>query len=234
LGAWDATTKAPTIAMDAFLIDPANPPKLTIIATFKVSMKESGMNTSKGVYLLGSQTGWTFTPMTHEGDSLYSVTLKLVEGDTAVYYFVTTNSWDNYKNYREPAIPNECGDMAIVGWAGDRLLIVPAKDTTVSYAWGKCSLPIKTGIFGIKKNDEKFLVYPNPAKRIINIILPATTNENTTIEFSDFSGKAILKHTFEKGSRSISISTEAFARGIYFMKIYMNSYVIAYEKCIIE
>jgi arabinogalactan endo-1,4-beta-galactosidase len=182
LGAWDYVTKAPTVAMDAFLIDPANPPKTAINVTFKVSMKGSRMITSNGVYLLGTLTGWTFSPMTPEGDSLYSVTFKLLPGDTAKYYFITTNSWTDYKNFREPAIPNDCGDSTIVGWTGDRLLMIPKKDTTVSYIWGTCQIPIITAIKIDANDNSGTCVFPNPS-----------SNGKITIRLKNYSGITKLK-----------------------------------------
>jgi arabinogalactan endo-1,4-beta-galactosidase len=232
--AWDYVTKAPTIGMDAFLIDPANPPKLTYNVTFKVSMKGSGMSTSNGVYILGTQTGWTFTQMTNEEDSMYTVSLKLVEGDTAKYYFITTNSWDNYKNYREPAIPNECGDSIIVGWIGDRLLIVPKKDTTVAYNWGTCEKPLKTEINQGSQNNSQVEVYPNPSSGIILMTYNKPITSDTYIEFFNISGKLVKKLKVILNSSSTSIDISEFAKGIYILKLTNNGNLIEHKKIIVS
>ena len=105
--------------------------------TFLVSMKGSGMDYDT-VYIVGDNTDWDFIPMIDMGDSVYSVTLDLTEGDSLAYYYITNNSWTDYEAYRE-TVPDDCDfSTELSGWDGDRALVVPENDTTISYIWGSC------------------------------------------------------------------------------------------------
>lgn len=100
-------------------------------------MKGSGMEYDT-VYIVGENTAWAFVPMIDMGDSVFSVTLELNAGDSLAYYYITNNSWTGYEAYRE-AVPVDCDFSAeLAGWEGDRALVVPENDTTISYVWGTC------------------------------------------------------------------------------------------------
>jgi arabinogalactan endo-1,4-beta-galactosidase len=233
LGAWNSQTKAPTVALDAFLIDPANPPAKLYDITYKVNMKGSNMSTSNGVYLVGSQTGWTFTQMKPESDSLYSITLKQAAGENSVYYFVTSNSWDNYMNFREPAIPDDCGDSIIISWPGDRLLIVPSKDTVVAYAWGSCAATITSNISMNNSIKEKFQIYPNPAKSYFCIKSNIASETRIYFEIIDISGHIICKQTLNNNRDTQICDISDFQSGIFFVKFFDNIKILEYKKLII-
>ncbi len=94
--------------------------------TFQVDMSEQSVSTN-GVHLTGSFQGWNpgTTPMLDMGESLYSVTALISQGDSVEYKFINGNEWDDVE-----IVPQECGvDDGQGGY--NRYLTVPEMDTTL-------------------------------------------------------------------------------------------------------
>lgn len=72
---------------------------------------------------------------------------------------------------------------------------------------------------------EKFALFPNPVKSILNI---ASENEINSLEIYDNLGRLIRKADHQK-----SVKVDDFAKGIYYLKIQTNDKVY-YEKFIKE
>ncbi|MBO4231905.1 MAG: S8 family serine peptidase [Bacteroidales bacterium] len=74
-----------------------------------------------------------------------------------------------------------------------------------------------TGL-GIEDNatDEEFAIFPNPAKDLLNVALPAgMQNQNLTI--FDLSGKAIMSQTLNDLNTTINVGN--LSSGIYFVRV---------------
>lgn len=71
-----------------------------------------------------------------------------------------------------------------------------------------------------KISNYKFEVYPNPAETSVNITIPIICSENQIIEIIDFSGKTVIKKTFNKSNLQIDVSS--LNEGLYYLKI--NNY----------
>ena len=69
-------------------------------------------------------------------------------------------------------------------------------------------------------NNNKFEIFPNPTKISVNILLPITCSENQIFEIIDFSGKTILRKSFNKSNSQIDVSS--LNEGLYYFKI--NNY----------
>ncbi|MBN2611413.1 MAG: T9SS type A sorting domain-containing protein [Bacteroidales bacterium] len=192
-------------------------PAFGVNITFQVSMKGSGMDLANGVYIVGTLNEWTFEAMTNDGDSLFSITKDLAAGDTFAYYYITSNSWDNYQNFREPRIPNECGDSIIVGWSGDRLIIVPSSPVTDAKVWGSCNAPGgQTSINNTFSESPGIKIYPNPAIDIIYIDI-SSYNSAVSIELIDLTGRVLKKLENQKIRADINLKN--LPSNVYMIRI---------------
>lgn len=85
----------------------------------------------------------------------------------------------------------------------------------------------------IEKKDYDVKVYPNPAFDIINVV----SNENKTIQsivLIDLSGREILNIENSIGQNKIEINLKGKNKGLYFLKINLNSKEVITKKIIIE
>jgi hypothetical protein len=185
--------------------------------TFQVSMKGTGLDYDS-VFVVGSHTDWAFVQMADEGDSLYSVSLNLLAGDTAVYYFITIGYWaSDYLDYRE-LVPADCDySNELVGWEGDRAFIVPEETMTISYYYGTCD-EVETGA-GVNDRDEnslQFDLFPNPAGELVTILLPEMVKQ-TSIEILDISGKTVRKLEYSIGKTTLDVTD--LSQGVYLVKV---------------
>jgi len=94
--------------------------------TFMVDMTKESISPN-GVFLAGSFNNWSTTqnPMTWTGNSLYTVTMNLSEGQGYTYRFVNGNSVSGMET-----VPAACG-VPNTGGTYDRSVTVPAADTTL-------------------------------------------------------------------------------------------------------
>jgi len=99
---------------------------------FKVDM--TGQDVSRGVYIVGEINNWKITKMASEGNNIYYWSTKLAPGSSLAYYYLTTNSWDNYTKYRETVLAS-----CALKWNTDRVINVPPYDTVAMVLWGQCS-----------------------------------------------------------------------------------------------
>jgi len=81
-----------------------------------------------------------------------------------------------------------------------------------------------TGISEYSSIDNQVMIYPNPAKDIINILSLNNANTVESIEITDVLGRSVLKTGAYKGiQKLISINTNQFKKGTYFIKIALKS-----------
>ncbi len=202
----------------------AGGPPAAVNVTFNVSMKGSGRDLTKGVFLVGEITDWDFIPMSYLGDSLYSVTLKdILPGTTTAYYYITNNSWTNYRSYRE-TVPEECAySDEVTGdptWTSDRGLVVPSQDTVVGYVWDSCLVLDRSA--GIERGPEyggaSLAVYPNPASGELNLDWSAPSGIRF-VEILDLSGRLLLQERFPSGRTLVSLYLGGIPSGIYILKV---------------
>jgi hypothetical protein len=74
-------------------------------------------------------------------------------------------------------------------------------------------------------DGERVKLYPNPAKDQVYIKLDAKNESNITMELYDMFGKLIINENYEsvQGEFRTIVNVARFDRGIYFMKIKLNS-----------
>ena len=82
-------------------------------------------------------------------------------------------------------------------------------------------------------NENKIMIYPNPAVDIINIDLPnSSDNKQFELTLTDILGNVVTVN-YKYAQKSININVSNLARGVYFLKISNNSYVKT-EKIILK
>ncbi len=142
----------------------------SVQVTFAVDM--TGEDISRGVFLTGDQTGspWSIIPLSELKDSIYYWTTYLRPEDAGAYYYMTTDTWDNYKEFREE-VPTECAEW----WTSDRGYSIADHDTIIAVRWGSCeTIDLNT----IEKYTEllsEFEVFPNPFNSKLMLVFPTQT-----------------------------------------------------------
>jgi 1,4-alpha-glucan branching enzyme len=108
--------------------------------TFSVDMSNEVVN-NDSVFLAGNFNGYdpTATPMTPAGDGVYTATVTLTAGETALYKFLNSASFDGAET-----VPAECGQDD--GFGGfNRFFTVPEENMTLDVVCfgmcGACPLP---------------------------------------------------------------------------------------------
>ncbi|MBI3234871.1 MAG: T9SS type A sorting domain-containing protein, partial [Bacteroidetes bacterium] len=103
----------------------------------------------------------------------------------------------------------------------------------VTYGRGMWDLHLgkapNTGIASQEINKIKIELYPNPANNIIHISIPNNLDKTYMIEIRDAAGKTIYTELCNTnlGIENKSIDISQFAKGVYFVSIYMNSELVA-------
>ena len=194
--------------------------KTTSNVTFQVDM--TNQDISRGVFVVGTMTNWEFIPLDPltNNANIYQATLELNIGDVHAFYFITTNSWDNYLDYRE-TVPEECANSDELlndpEWTTDRAFTVPDHDTIMANVWASCETFTATSDLSVLKG---IYIYPNPATRE-RIILENNSNQPvTSIEIVNLSGQVqpIKTPTINKNCQT-QIDISHLNRGIYFIQL---------------
>jgi arabinogalactan endo-1,4-beta-galactosidase len=214
--------------------DTADAPE-EVNVTFVVDM--TGQDVSRGVYIVGQMNNWNITKMTALGNGLYYWSTVLIEGDAYAYYYLTTSTWTNYLDYRE-TVPEECDLSAeLIGWAGDRAILVPDKDTIAAVVWGSCetidtiALSLGRSISG-DTDDFNIKVYPTPGIDYIHVDLSLAA-ANISIELIDLSGRVIKTIRKLKYEKEVVIDVTDVPSGIYILKIFYNNNLV-YRKIVLD
>ena len=78
-----------------------------------------------------------------------------------------------------------------------------------------------TGIFQPAAEDQRFLLYPNPANETVNLKIQEPTNEEIHVQISDISGKVVFRQTIAMNRQEYSpqLNLENLQPGIYMVTI---------------
>lgn len=187
-------------------------PSTKSLVTFQVDM--TGQDVSKGVFIVGEMTSWSFVTMQHAGNQLYSVQLELNEGDQHIYYYIRKNGWDNYEAYRE-TIPEACSDSHLKpgGWVGDRLITVPKNDTVVSSVFSACSI---TGSDELLHPTLK--VYPNPSAGQFYIHF-ANTADYADMIITSTDGRNVAGKRIGAGESPFRVDLSGLPASVYHLQL---------------
>ncbi|HKM92543.1 MAG TPA: glycosyl hydrolase 53 family protein [Prolixibacteraceae bacterium] len=192
-----------------------------IKVTFNVDM--AGHDVSRGVFIVGEHTNWQFVKMKKTSGDIYSASFELLPGQVYAYYFITSNSWDNFEAYRE-TVPDECANSDELlndpDWNTDRAFIVPEKDTIINQTWSSCETFI-TGESNIYKN-EILKVYPNPnSGGYLTIEFNENSNSSSNIQLLNTLGTNCTP-LYRTESNKIIINTIGLNKGMYVLLLNTN------------
>jgi arabinogalactan endo-1,4-beta-galactosidase len=199
--------------------------------TLKVDVTDQ--DTTQGVYITGHLTqaevgggDWNIRQMTHEVDMIFTWDTTWAPGDSLVYYFLLTPSWDNYLDFREE-VPAECDYSAeLAGWEGDRAFVVPPQDTVIRNVWGSCETWGEgTSIEEFESGNAKIKLYPNPSAGDVTLIVPESQNL-LSINVIDISGKVLNVDKSFVSKTEVRLLTGELPEGVYFIKVYNNEFSV--------
>jgi arabinogalactan endo-1,4-beta-galactosidase len=186
--------------------------------TFKVDM--TGVDVSNGVFIVGQMTGWDFVQMAPGSNSVYSTSFELTPGDVFAYYYITTNTWDNYEDYRE-TVPEACANSDELlndpTWTTDRAFTVPSHDTIIANVWASCETFNNVTSLTIA---ESILIYPNPPSGGIITIENRGNIPIKSIYLVNPTGQAqkIKPYNYRNNCQA-QIDVSHLNKGIYFINI---------------
>ncbi|MBS4013423.1 MAG: choice-of-anchor J domain-containing protein [Bacteroidetes bacterium] len=201
---------------------------------FKVLVSTSGpapanfTKISAGDYL-ESATDWTeytFDLSEYDGETLHfaiqyvsydaffwcidAITVSDVVAPTEYFYTITLNVEEGTHNYKyflvEGAPSWDMGE-----WAGDpNRTIVVTEDMTQEDVWGYCEDCVSVPVV----NVNEFVVYPNPARDIINVVSGSQINN---VRVFDLSGRLVFSQSYNANQVVLDINN--FKNGLYIMQI---------------
>jgi len=192
--------------------------------TFLVDMSDSGVDYSNGVYITGAfsnETNWLILPMTEIVDNIYSYTTELMPGESGAYYYLTTDTWDNYQNYRE-TVPAACA----VWYNSDRGYLVPNNDVYFGHKWGSCEeIQNPTSIDDIIDSPTDILLsqnYPNPFNPTTQINYTISESARVRLTVYNQLGQhiATLVDSYQSGgNHQVMFDGSRLASGLYIYQL---------------
>jgi arabinogalactan endo-1,4-beta-galactosidase len=199
--------------------------------TFNVDM--TGQDVSRGVFIVGQITDWNFVEMQVSDNNIYSSSFNVLPGQTFAYYFLTSNNWDNYEEFRE-TVPEACANSDELlndpEWNTDRAFVVPENDTIINNVWASCET-FTTGRTQLII-DDYLKVFPNPThNNKISIQHKYLNTASTIIKLYNTRGKDCTPAYSHKTNNEITINTNAMKKGIYVLHV--NTEKKSYSKKIV-
>lgn len=68
-------------------------------------------------------------------------------------------------------------------------------------------------------NETKVLVYPNPARDVVNVVLDGNTRTDSEIELYDSWGKLLDKQVvFRNANSKVVFNIRGYRKGVYYVK----------------
>lgn len=172
----------------------------TYMVTFNVHMHEVEFEATDVIYITGSMLGWAVpgndpdhqTMQATSDPNIFTRTLELEAGTYAYKYFMNAG-WDNGE------------------WAGnpDREVVVTG-NMTVDDVFGNINNPVEVPVV----DAGELLVYPNPARNVLNIASDQMIRE---VRIIDLLGQVVYASDVQGQRHEVNVG--AFRNGIYFVQI---------------
>jgi hypothetical protein len=191
--------------------NPVTPPQLVPV-TFRVDMSRENIS-ANGVHLAGNFQGWSpnATPMTHQGNGIYTHTAQLPANATYEFKFINGNQWG--PGFDE-SVPSSCAQN------NNRFVVVGTTAvTTPLVCFGRCEA---CGVNVIELNalNQAIQLYPNPTQEVAFIRYNFETPNALSLYVYDVKGQLIAeKHENAAVEGSIELNTTAWANGLYYVRI---------------
>ncbi|WP_340102515.1 T9SS type A sorting domain-containing protein [Rhodohalobacter sp. 8-1] len=167
-------------------------------------------------------TDWTIEPMSHEGNQIYLWQTTMAERSEGAYYYLTTDDWENYQNYRE-TVPGECAEW----YDSDRGYLIRDHDVEIGFKWSSCE-EIEVGTSTENRRDEPLGFelhqnFPNPfnPSTIITYRLPKMSRVRLSV--FNVTGRKVARLVEDKihakGIYNVNFNAGALASGVYIYRL---------------
>lgn len=188
-------------------------PAVTLVpVTFRVDMSRETVSTD-GVHIAGAFQGWnpSATPLTDQGNGIWSVTVDLPEDSTYEFKFINGNQWG--PGFDE-AVPAACAQN------GNRFVVVAsAPVTTPLVCFGRCEA-CGVSVFEAGSLSSAVKVYPNPASSEVFIDFNFEMPTDLVIHVYDARGhvvKQINHNDITNANTRLEVSN--WADGLYIVRM---------------
>lgn len=173
-----------------------------------------------------------FAAVFYEGNSKYSDTVVLRQGETYINIISGVDRWGDYSGSQR--VYNNPGTVWVSGTYSVKIGIYRTNATYIAQLKSPYEMPDEI----TKVYDKNVIVYPNPPSDLVHFDFEA--EETMIVEFvlSDVSGKLTDRFyttRLPKGRNLISFSTQHLSNGLYFVKMlnYDTKKILYTEKVII-
>jgi hypothetical protein len=81
--------------------------------------------------------------------------------------------------------------------------------------------------------ELNFILYPNPAEDMFNILFEQPLAERTTLELFNYLGIQVRELQLEPGIDRFTVETGDLVKGIYFVRLKRDGRVMGYSRLVI-
>jgi hypothetical protein len=79
-------------------------------------------------------------------------------------------------------------------------------------------VPLTYGIQGLGIS-RMTMVFPNPSRGSVRVMLPAVSNGTCTLELTDLAGRVVFSGTYPEQQPSVALDLSGYARGLYIVRV---------------
>jgi hypothetical protein len=175
-----------------------------------------------GVHMAGDFQSWqpNTTPMTAQGNGIYTRTIQLPANATYQYKFINGNQWGS--GFDE-SVPSACAQN------NNRFVVVGTTPViTPLVCFGRCEACIGVSVFEAGALNNAIELYPNPTQNVAFIRYDFETPNDLAIYVYDVKGRLIQQNREQAVMNgNVELNTSSWANGLYYIRISNGSQEIA-------
>jgi len=156
-----------------------------------------------------------------EEAEIFSYQTMILPGVEGAYYYMTTDNWDNYLDYRE-TVPSECVDW----YDSDRDYVISDDDVEFANKWGTCQeIEIGTSLNHPTEMPGEFELqqnFPNPFNPVTQISYQIPESELVTLTVYDMTGREVKELVNQRqtpGFYQVEFNAGSMSSGIYLYRL---------------
>jgi hypothetical protein len=176
----------------------------------------------------GFASDWTpnITPLTNEGNGLYTVTISVPAG-TYEYKYINGNAWGG----DELGITSDCGSGGI--GTLNRLIVVSVDSVLPAFLFNTCTVSIRSSIEGDLSATRPVRVYPNPMTNESVFEFSNEARSSYTFRMTTINGQ-VVREVRDFTGDAIAIERGTLASGLYFLSLINEAGEVYNTKMTIE
>ncbi|MDX1908295.1 MAG: T9SS type A sorting domain-containing protein [Bacteroidia bacterium] len=176
----------------------------------------------------GFASDWTpnITPLTNEGNGLYTVTISVPAG-TYEYKYINGNAWGG----DELGITSDCGSGGI--GTLNRLIVVSTDSVLPAFLFNTCTVSIRSSIEGDLSATRPVRVYPNPMTNESVFEFSNEARSSYTFRMTTINGQ-VVREVRDFTGDAIAIERGTLASGLYFLSLINEAGEVYNTKMTIE